>query len=1059
MSADKTIDIYTSDAGNAGRAGNAKAVWRNSGDTNYRGKDPSSLISYWEPVRWINDAIAGITYKQPSAITLEDGTIVLAYRELIGGVDYIKTYKRSPSTGAWSTSVTVLSAATVTGTTVDPTYPCMVLLPDGRIMLYFWLETDGNVSNIRAYVSSDDAASWTLVSTGLIQTSIDVSNAGSFGSGTAGYDTRRLTAAYANGQILLVGELIKHDTDVTPANWYIQLASNSLGAEFSQIEIGSVNSVFVGMPQVIEQNGEFLLYSIGSDPSLIKQTRLASAYDSIANSYGSTVITGNAFADEQFAFGTLAGGGGSHYLSTGDLGVCVDPIGRIYIVVTYYANSGGSGSTKQVGIFRSDDNGTTFTAVGDKQSLSPTTSGNGIWWESGDASTYPDNYWITACQGRVLVACTHAASPGNEDNSISAFYLGGWSTITFPQRSVHPSQFDQGTWTRTWVPFDLPGDVGWTAAGTAATEDITSSGDLSVITASGNSRTYTVSGFTSSASQGIICRMRVEVDSGSVSSDSVGATFRLAEGGGSPAHREVTLRFSASQLRAIDVKGSSTIATVSVDFATSPVDVLVGFASSKLQVWYRTSGVSSDRSWTNAVSTTSLTNNTSGSTTTNAIVWGNIGAPGTSKWSEFHYAIGADTGEQLAGGFSNPSNLIGETYATVGNSTYIDSGLMITAVDGPALTSQAYTVSTRYGFPIERIFPSASPSPRSTWRSTTTGAQKIAFKFNSTVGTTAESDLGNNAICLGLFGINFKSFELQGYDVDTTAWTAIGSVDTAAGLDSLNFTRNGSTIVPSGSDNVYLNLNELEGATFSPNGSIFRKIKTNTAGLWNSGSAAKKSTIVLDTLENSDPTSGSAGFVIPRNVAVVFNTNGAKYSGYRISIGAQSTADGYFEIGNMVLGPVEFFGTQYSWARQISTTPNVSLDRRMDGSVYSRKLGPAYRNVSFSWTDGVDTSPLYASSISPDYIKASSSGGPVASVADVPHQMDGLATMIGSNSPVIYLPSIPVGSSASLLFNRRHEMMLGRITSPVQIENVVGDELADPGEVFRVATTTIEETV
>ena len=38
-------------------------------------------------------------------------------------------------------------------------------------------------------------------------------------------------------------------------------------------------------------------------------------------------------------------------------------------------------------------------------------------------------------------------------------------------------------------------------------------------------------------------------------------------------------------------------------------------------------------------------------------------------------------------------------------------------------------------------------------------------------------------------------------------------------------------------------------------------------------------------------------------------------------------------------------------------------------------------------------------------------------------------------------------------------MMLGRLTGPVRVENVVGDELSDPGEVFRVSTIQIQELV
>lgn len=1050
MTAGQTTQVRTHTGGGTGKAGGSRAVWKKSTDTNYRGKDPSSLIGHWEPIEWADGSGTPAGALQPYAVTLPDQTVVLTYRYMTGSVPSIVVRSRDKTSGAWGSPVTVYTGSV----TKSPSEPSMVILPDGKIMLYFWLEIS-NETNIVGYMSSNDGASWTLINTGLIQTPLDTS--GTFGSGNAGYQTRRLRGAYANGQILLVGELLTHDTDIALVDHFIQLASNSLGADFQQVEIATSGTVFLGFPDVISHNNEFLIYSISAAVSAgeIKQTRIGSAFDSISNAYGNTTITGNAVKDTEFFFGLLETTFGGKYIEDGDLAACTDSLGRLYLIATYFGNAGGTGSTKQVGIWRSDNNGDSFSPIGDKQSLVTTASGHGIWWESGDSSTYPSAYAATECQGRIAVIGNHQANPGNEDSSISAFYLGGWSSVTFPSRNDYRTQLDQGVWTRTWVPFDLPGDVGWTAAGTASVESIASTGDLQLQTVAAASRTYTLTGGTSSETEGIICRMRVKVTLGSVISDLVGATFRLAD---NTNDREIKLRFSPTQMRVLDTNGGSAIATISADF-TSPVDVLVAMAESNLQVWYRAGTNGSDRSWTNAVNSTTLTNNTSTPDTNNQIVFGNIGGAATSFWSEFHYAIGRDTGQQMATAQSNPDDLMGEHYAGIGYKTYIDSGLFITAMDGPAFAAEIYDITTRYGFPVERIFAAAFPSPRTTWRSTSTGAQSIAFRFSSVFSTSAESELGNDAICLSLFGVNFRLFQLQGYDVGTSSWVSIGSVDTSSGMNGLNFVRKAGTVTASSGSNLYLHLNELEGSTIMLNPSTFRKIKTNTAGLWSTSTSAKKTTIILEDENVLDPTSGSTGRIIPKNVSVVFNTNGATYAGYRISIDAQTTADGYFEIGNVVLGPIEFFGTQYSWARTIGTTPNTNLTTRLDGSVYSRKYGPAFREVGFAWSAGVDVSPFYSTTISPDYIKAHTGGGPVASVADVPYQMDGFATLLGSDSPVVYLPSIPKGSSAQIVFNRRQESMFGRITSPVEIENVVGDELSDPGEVFRVASVTIRELV
>ena len=172
-----------------------------------------------------------------------------------------------------------------------------------------------------------------------------------------------------------MGELQDHDTSKTSCQHYVQLASNSMGADFTQIEIASSNDVFTGAPEVSSHNGEFLIYSIAANVTQIKQTRLGSAYDSITNSYGNTVITGNAVSEADFAFAILDGAG--DYTTSQDLAACTDSEGRLYVVATYWANDGGTGSTKQVTIYRSDDTGANWSSVGTKGALSSGGDGSG----------------------------------------------------------------------------------------------------------------------------------------------------------------------------------------------------------------------------------------------------------------------------------------------------------------------------------------------------------------------------------------------------------------------------------------------------------------------------------------------------------------------------------------------------------------------------------------------------------------------------------------------------------------------------------------------------------
>ena len=98
----------------------------------------------------------------------------------------------------------------------------------------------------------------------------------------------------------------------------------------------------------------------------------------------------------------------------------------------------------------------------------------------------------------------------------------------------------------------------------------------------------------------------------------------------------------------------------------------------------------------------------------------------------------------------------------------------------------------------------------------------------------------------------------------------------------------------------------------------------------------------------------------------------------------------------------------------------------------------------------------------PDYILNSADGSakPVGSPAETPYLMEGLVSVLnpdgGPARAVVYLPTIPKAGTTVTL-NRRHQMIAGRVTSPVQIESIQGDEGSD--EVWRVASVTIEESV
>ena len=1051
------LEIQTLEGGNPGRENRAGFVWKNrsDGSTTYRGKDPISVISHWEPVVWLNGSAAVTDARQAHAVTLSDETVIVAYRYTVGSTHGVRVRARSDG-GTWSSAVTVDNAAL----NQSDRFPCLVVLPDDRLMLYCWLtNTSTNLANIKAFTSTDKGVTWTQVSSGIISTSIDVS--GSAGSGNAGFELGKIRGAYASGQVLLIGEIIDHDTSKLCQYW-VQLASHSLGVDFTQIELIESGAYFLARPEVVALNGQFYIYSIDATAQIIKQIKCSNAYFKISTLAGNSTTYSDNQSSGDYSYGTLDST--NDFLTAGDLAACADSMGNLYIIVGAY--SGGS-STHQSIIYVSRDAGENWLDGGAATTL---TNEGGVWWQSLDSATYPTDYAITPCQGRLVVLGSHAANPGNEDDSISAFYLGGWSTVTMPDRGSFNDPLNQATWSRTWVPFDVPSDVGWTASGTASTASISSEGTFEITTASSNTKYYAISGSdaTSTVTQGMIVRWAVEITA-LVPSHTVDAvmSLRLADGS---ADYEVGISLTYQTITVTDSNASSTLGTASVDTTDGPIEMLAAFSSAGLQVWYRSHNSNSDREWSVAASTTSLTNNSGSPSANNQILWGNKVA-GTSDWPEVHVSVGADTGDQMSSGFTNPDDLMPERFAGYGFTTHVDEGLKLNAADGPTMPGDTWNIATRYGYSVDRILPVNSPTPRVSWRSTSTNQQNIAFRYDTALGFTDESRALGDTLMLCMDGINFKDFEVRGYK-SGAGWLLIKTVDNSTGLDDIGWTRSGNTVHPrsGGTDGqFYLHMNELEGATFAlkdATGSAkLRKISTNTAGVW-SGDASlkgKRPVILLDGVDGSERVTGTAGYVVPSRSCVLMNLENSEYSAFRITIKAQATADGYFEIGSLLLGWVSYHGQQPGWQRSITVTPNVSLDTRTDGTTFSIKHGPAARSVAFAWSEGIDTTALHESTIEPDYLQVydpiiGADGPQVASVADVPGQMQGLAELLGSHRHVVYLPSISKRTvSTSEAFNRRDQFMIARVTSPVTLETIVGDELET--ELVRVGEVTLEEMV
>jgi hypothetical protein len=382
------------------------------------------------------------------------------------------------------------------------------------------------------------------------------------------------------------------------------------------------------------------------------------------------------------------------------------------------------------------------------------------------------------------------------------------------------------------------------------------------------------------------------------------------------------------------------------------------------------------------------------------------------------------------------------------------------AIDGPAWRGDTYTIATRYEYEWQRILPAVSSSPRVRWRSTDENEHTFALYLDETLQATAESMPGNDVIAIGLFGINWRTGKLQRRDVGGGSWVDLVTLDAATGMDTLHYTRRGNTIIPATGtegDTPYLYSNEMAGGTFAYDSGTPRHIGWHSEGAFANSTDRKLATLVLDDVAGADSGSGTAGKVWAPNMVAVVSMRGERGAAYRLVIDAQTTADGYFEIGNMVLGPVALFGHRHSWGRAVDVEHGAVVSTSPDRISRSVKYSPVARKVAFAWQDGVDLTQMLGTDPDPDYVKLEASGEVGASRHESPLLLDGLISYLdGPHRPVVYLPEIASALQTQVL-TRRHQMVYGRSLDGVSIENVQGDEGTD--EVVRVAAVSVEELV
>jgi hypothetical protein len=249
-------------------------------------------------------------------------------------------------------------------------------------------------------------------------------------------------------------------------------------------------------------------------------------------------------------------------------------------------------------------------------------------------------------------------------------------------------------------------------------------------------------------------------------------------------------------------------------------------------------------------------------------------------------------------------------------------------------------------------------------------------------------------------------------------------------------------------------------ATGGATGTAARRIVSNTAGWWLSGSGQPEVRILLDldAVDGTEDASGAVTLVWPSGVLVVHSSSLTTVRRWRVRIAAsQVTPDAYYQVGICAPLALRLLGAPPDWGWSHETAANAATTRSRYGTTRVREQGPTITTWRYGWADGVDLRTLRGAGSSVDWV-GSSVGYTAGSTQaeDVPWLLRGLLEHSGSGEvPVLALASVPDASGGTI--TDRTQYLYGRLTTSIRSDHLVGTE--GSSELVRVGEIAIEEIV
>lgn len=1003
----------------------------------WNGWNPPTSISGYEALDYVSTADA---HRVLDVARTADGLVLLSF----AASRYVKAWRYTGATFGWSGPVTVYDKGAAYLTTLA--HPAITQDADGN-PIAFWLveNTAGSHAQVRVARSTDGGATWDVIQKSALREPIDIS----------GITITGMRAAQKHGEVLLV--LAVTDSTLTYDDVLWQYASTDGGLNFGQIDTwtGADEDHHGACPSIAVSAGQFVVAYLRRTSSGEATTarpyirRIGSAVTPLS---GAEAILAQATGNPM-RWATLTAN--AFDSATGECALSADEHGALWLIGRDVAD------LRQCVTYASFDGGDTW--IDDALGGSAASAYGPVWWDGQDASTSPKGMSSAWWGGALWVVHGCRANPGTGDDSLMVTTLGGYSRVEMPLESDISRWYTRGSWERTYLPFDLPENVGgiWTKTltGTPTITLDTTSGALKVVGGVGEGVYWRATPAAGTLAQGVAALADFEVVAGP------SQYVELRAGVAGPSSYRVRISVTTTDVEVYDEEGSASVDTLAHSGGRVQVLAWLGNDATapgndgQIRVWMREPDlISGDRGWREVCQTATMAK---GTDTTHRIEFGaGVGVSETyTRMVLFTSATHAGAGWYTT---VNPTGLQGRPVS--GNWMDLDAdGLQLRCVDGPGRKGDTWTLPVRHVHGLDRIYWESSPSPLEYWQASSSDGTAVTLQW---LFDAPDRGRGTSR-SLGVYlDANVKAAEVWLRNA-AGSWVKHADINAASGQSGLAWAIDGAVVRPDVGTAVASYAwgdHELAGDYIELDNGVstgVRTIRSNCGGAWSVVSGVQQAFIELSDADGTEPASGSAANVISRRTLTIIN-DVSIYRGIRLVIPAQETAEGYFRIRALHVGPVCIFAHPYTSSRDEGFEAHTVMTAAPSGARRSRVMHAPTRYAEVGWEEGLVPTLAHGSAPAPRGQALYTAGPGISSPDLASYQITGIYQRVqGSDRPVVYFSSLDVqqSSSSDVTIVQPRRLVRGRIvTEEIKRTTVRGEEdSATLPEVHRISRARISE--